>query len=131
MTNYDLIWSTFLNNCKTSDFDIPSTPDKIYEVIKNAVLHFNNKFRDNLKCDDTLETLDRQLSEDHLLILAHFIRLIFLINQRTYFQNLFQPFASDIGLKNFGTQLRSLDTSIKEEKDTIDTLINNMEEDFL
>lgn len=131
MTSYDQVWQTFLNNCKVSDIDLPQIPEKIYEQIKNALLHFNNKFRTSIVGDDILEQLSEEISDDHLLILAHYIRYLFLVNQKTYFESLWQPFSSDVGLKNFGTQLRSLDASIKDEKDTIDTLINNMEEDFL
>lgn len=132
MTSYDEIWTTFLNNCKVSDIDLPQTDEKIYEVIKNGVLHFNNRLREyRIVCNDESETVDRKLSDDHLLILAHYIRLVFLINQRTYFENLWQPFASDIGLKNFSAQLRSLESSIKDQEDRIDELIFNTMEDFL
>lgn len=130
-TSYDTVWQTFLNNCKVSDFDLPQTPELIYEYIKNAVMHFNNKFRTVITCDDTLEQLSEELSNDYLLILAHYIRLIFLKNQKTYFENLWQPFSKDVGLKNFTTQLTSLKSSVKEEQDTIDSLIANMEEDYL
>lgn len=130
-TTYDTIWQTFLNNCKVSDIDLPNSPEKIYEQIKNAVMRFNNRLRKELVCDDTSETVNEELSEDNLLIVAHYIRLIFLINQRTYFESLWQPFSSDVGLKNFSTQLRSLDTSIKDQERTIDTLIMYTEEDFL
>lgn len=131
MTTYDTVWQTFLNNCKVEGINLPQTNTKIYEYIRNAVLHFNNRLRTTVKCDDVNEQLDQELSDDHLLILAHFIRYLFLINQKTYFESLWQPFSSDVGLKNFGTQLRSLETSVKEENDTIDSLINYMEEDFL
>ncbi len=131
MTSYDQIWAAFLNNCKASDIDIPQTPEKIYETIRNAIMHFNNRLRDNLKWDDTLEEVDREMSDDHLLILAHYIRLIFLINQKTYFESVWQPFSKDVGTKNFSTQLRSLETSVTNQEKTIDRLIINMEEDFL
>lgn len=131
MTSYDQIWTTFLNNCKVSDIDLPQTPEKIYEIIRNGVMHFNNRLREDIVCDDSTETLNRELSNDYLLILAHYIRLIFLINQKTYFESLWQPFAKDVGLKNFSTQLKSLETSIAEEERTIDRLIMNMEDDFL
>ncbi len=130
-TTYDQIWQTFLNNCKVSDIDLPQLPEKIYEEIKNAVTRFNNKMRTVITCDDATETLSEKLSEDHLLILAHYIRLTFLINQRTYFESLWQPFSSDVGLKNFGTQLNSLKTSVQEQERTIDSLIINTMEDFL
>lgn len=131
MTTYDMVWKTFLNNCKADDIDLPKTVEKIYENIKNGVMLFNNRMRTRIHCDDITETLSEELSEDSLLILAHFIRLAFLINQQTYYQSLFQPFASDIGLKNFNTQLRVLETSVSTQKTFIDNLIINTMEDFL
>lgn len=130
-TSYDQIWQTFLNNCKVSDIDLPKTPEKIYEQIKNAVMYFNNKFRTKLVCDDNLEELNEELIEDHLLILANYIRYIFLVNQKTYYEALWNPFRKDVGLNNFSTQIKSLETSIKSQKDTIDLLIMNTEEDYL
>lgn len=131
MTTYDMVWKTFLNNCKVSDIDLPKTTEKIYEEIKNGVILFNNRMRTHILCHDDTETLSENLSEDDLIILANFIRLVFLINQETYFQSIFQPFASDIGLKNFGTQLKTLETSIAKQKSFIDYLIINTMEDFL
>jgi hypothetical protein len=131
MTSYDTIWTSFLTNCKASDIDLPQTPEKIYEAIHNAIRHFNNRLRDSLKWDDVSETVNREMSDDHLLILAHYLRLIFLINQKTYFEGLWQPFAKDVGLRNFGTQLRSIETSVQEQRQTIESLILNSMEDYL
>lgn len=130
-TSYDQIWSTFLNNCKVSDIDLPQFPEQIYESIRNATMHMNNRLRTNLIGDDELEVLNEQLSDDYLLILAHYIRLFFLINQKTYFESLWQPFQKDVGLKNFSSQLKSLEYSVDDEERTIDRLIMNMEDDFL
>lgn len=131
MTTYDHLWQTFLNNCKVSDIDLPKLPEQIYEQIKNATMYFNNRLRTNVVCDDILEELSEELNEDNLLILANFIRLVFLINQKTYLENLWQPFQSDVGIKNFNSQIKSMENSIKEQKDTIDTLIFNTMEDYL
>jgi len=131
MTSYDEIWTTFLNNCKVSDLDLPQTNQAIYESIKNAVMYMNNRLRTDLICDDVKETLDKEITQDHLLILANYIRYIFLINQKTYFENLWQPFSKDVGLKNFSTQLNSLKSSIELQDKTIDRLIMNTEVDFL
>jgi hypothetical protein len=131
LTSYDQVWETFLNNCKVSDIDLPQTPEQIIAQLKNAVMHFNNKFRTNIECYDELEELSEELDNDYLLILAHYIRLIFLRNQKTFFEALWQPFSKDVGLKNFGTQLKSLEVSIKEQERTIDNLVANMEDDFL
>ncbi|MEK4907340.1 hypothetical protein [Niallia sp. FSL M8-0099] len=131
MTSYDEIWTTFLNNCKVSDLDLPQTNKAIYESIRNAVMYMNNRLRTDLICDDVKETLNKEITQDHLLILANYIRYIFLINQKTYFENLWQPFSKDVGLKNFSTQLNSLKTSIELQDKTIDRLIMNTEVDFL
>jgi hypothetical protein len=131
MTSYDIIWTTFLENCKVDDIDLPQTDDKMYEAIKNAVLHFNNRLRDTLQCDDTNEQVSRDLTDDDLLILAHYIRYIFLKNQHTYFINLWQPFQKEIGLKNYKTQVDSLEMSMKMEKGEIEELIMNKADDYL
>jgi hypothetical protein len=131
LTTYDQVWTTFLNNCKTTGFDLPQTDEGIYEKIKNGVMHFNNRLRKKVTCNNLTETLSEELDNDHLLILAHYIRLIFLINQKTYFENLWQPFQKDVGIKNFSSQIKSLESSVDSEKHEIDMLIRNMQEDFL
>jgi len=130
-TSYNEIWKTFLNNCKVSDIDLPQTDEQRYEAIRNAVLHFNNRLREDVKCDDSTETVDRKLSDDHLLILAHYIRLIFLINQKTFYESLFQPFSQDVGIRNYNTQMNSLQKSIERQEELIEKLILNMAVDFL
>ncbi|TCJ01080.1 hypothetical protein [Cytobacillus praedii] len=130
-TSYDTIYQTFLNNCMVSDIDLPQTNEGKYEVIKNALLHFNNRMRTKYLADDILETLDGHLDEDKLLILAHYIRLIFLKNQKTYFESLWQPFTSDVGIRNFSSQIKSLENSIETQKNTIESFIVNAAEDFL
>lgn len=131
MTSYDDIYQTFLNNCKVDDIDLPSTDEGRYEIIKNAVMHFNNRMRTKIVCDNTTETVSEDLNDDYLLIIAHYIRYLFLVNERTYFESLWQPFQQDVGLKNFSTQLNSLKDSVTEEKNVIDRLIMNQEEDYL
>ncbi|GLI82322.1 hypothetical protein ANABIO32_00080 [Rossellomorea marisflavi] len=130
-TTYDEVWSFFLENCKTTGFDMPKTDEEIYSKIKNGVLHMNNRLRTEYACEDTSETINETLSTDHLLILVHYIRLIFLINEKTYFEGLWQPFKKDVGLNNFNTQIKSLEASIISEKSEIDMLIRNMEVDFI
>ncbi len=130
-TTFDDVWRCFLNNCRVSDIDLPNTNEEIHEAIKNATMYFNNKMRTSIQCNTEIETFSVELSEDHLLILANFIRLTFLVNQRTYLESLWQPFASDVGLRNFGTQINSLKASVQEQEKKLDILIINTMEDFL
>lgn len=131
MTTYDQVWTTFLNNCKVSDIDLPQTDEKIYEEIKNAVMHYNVRRRESITCDDISETLSKSLDNDNLLLLAHFVRLVFLRNQKTFYEGLWQPFQKDVGLKNYATQLKSIDGSVKDQEKHIEYLIMHMEDDFL
>lgn len=131
MTTFDQVWTTFMNNCKVSDIELPETDEKIYEYIKNAVMYFNNRMRTGLVCDATTELLNEELDDDQLLILANYIRLIFLVNQKTYYVNLWQPFSSNISLKSYKDQLKALETDITRQETVIDRLIANAEVDFL
>lgn len=130
-TSYDKVWTVFLNNCKLSDIDLPQSDEKRYEIIKNGVMLLNNKLRTNYHCDDKNEMIIGDMNDDHLLILAFLIRLVILDNQRIYFMNLWQPFAKDITIRNFSSQLKAIEQSIKDTEDTISRLIMNSEEDFL
>lgn len=131
MISYDAVWQSFLNNYKASDIDIPQVDEKIYDHIRYAVMLFNNRMRTELICDDASESIIGTSNNDHLLIISHYIRLTFLINDRTYFEKLYQPFSADVGLRNFNTQLNSLKVSIKEQNDFIEKVIFNSMEDFL
>lgn len=131
ITSYDEIYTEFITNCKTDDINLPNTTEKIYDAIRSAVKHFNVRLGDNLKCDDLSESVDRELGDFEILLLAHYLRLTFLKNQLTYSTSLWQPFARDIGLKNYQSQVKSLEFLIEDEKNTIERLIMNNQEDFL
>lgn len=130
-TSYDEIWQTFLENCKRDDLDLPNSDTAIYNAIRNALLFFNNRMRTSFKGIDAEESLDNVLSEDELLILANYIRLVFLNNEKTYFEGLWQPFQKDVGLRNFSTQLNSIKDSVEKQEKLIERLFINQSEDFL
>lgn len=131
-TTYDQIWQCFLDNCKTSDINLPSDDEDIYSQIKNASLLFNNRFRDNrIKCDNDTETVDRLLNEDDLLILGNYIRLVFLKNELTSYSSIWQPFSKDIGATHLSAQIKALESQVNEQQRTIDKIIFNTEVDFV
>lgn len=132
MITYDLIWETFLNNYKASDIDLPSIEDEIYQYIANAVLLLNNRLRTNFTCDDAEEiVIGTNANSDVVLLIAHYIKLTFLKNDLTFFEKLWQPLASDVGIKNFRVQLSSLTSSIESQEKVIEKFIFNSMEDFL
>ena len=130
-TSYDTIWTTFLENCKTPDINLPSTDERKYAVIQNAILLFNNRMRTTIKCDDENETVDTDMSDDQLILLAHYIKLVFLSNEKTYYETLLNPFQKDIGFRNHAAQINSIRGSVTEQEKFIERLIINQTEDFL
>lgn len=131
MTTYDDIYTEFITKCQTDTINLPSTTDKIYDTIHSAIRHFNSRLRDTLSWDDLSESVDRDLSNDELILLAHFLRLSFLENQLISFSTIWQPFQSDIGLRNYQSQVKSLESLVTMEKDLIESLIDKTQEDYL
>lgn len=129
--SYDDIWEEFRENYKVDDINLPTSTEAIYRTIRSAIRLMNNELRLNLIGDNETETVVNLENEDQLIILANFIRLNMLRNDKKYYESLWQPMNSDIGLRNFGTQLNSLRDSVKEQEKLIDDLIFNTLEDFL
>lgn len=130
MITFNEIWTTFLENYTVEEIDLPH-PDRIPEVIKNALRLLNNRMRTNAVCDFASETVNGLTTDDELILLAHYIKLVQLINSKVFYEKLYNPFSADVGVRNFKTQLDSLNNSIKEQEDLIDRIIYNSMEDFL
>ena len=129
MTTYDDIYSLFMVNCNVESLNLPDTPEKRKDVIKNAVMLFNNRLESNVECDEENETFSRDLNDSEKLIIAHFIKLTILKNIRTYKNSLFTTFTKEIGIKNINAQLNSLKDEIEQEEETINMLIFNIIDD--
>lgn len=126
MTTYDEIYEIFIVNCRADNISMPTTETQIYNTIKNAVILFNNRLREDITCDNTTETVNRKLNHDEVLVIAHYMRLTLLKNNRTYKNSIFTTFTQEIGVRNIGTQLNSLKDEIENEEKTIGRLIFNM-----
>lgn len=126
MTTYDELYTLFMVNCNVDSLMLPQKEEQMYDVIQNAVMLFNNRLRDNVKCDNETETVSRTLSDDEKLIIAHFIRLTLLKNVRTFKNSIFTTFTQEIGVRNISAQLNSLKDEIEKEEKTIDMLIFHM-----
>jgi predicted DNA-binding helix-hairpin-helix protein len=128
---YDDVWSTFLDNYKVNTVDIPTDEFIIYNDIRNAVMMVNNKLRTKFKADDTSELIIGAETEDDRLIIAHYIKLAYLINEKVVYESLYQPISPDVGVRNYNSQLNSLDKSIARQESYIEYFILNTREDFL
>jgi hypothetical protein len=130
-TSYDDIYVKFLSICKTEDINLPNTDEKIYQFIKSAVDYYNNRMRTMLICNDEDECVTEDLDNDGMIILANFLRLIFLENELTYFTTIWQPFSKDLGLKNYQSQVKAHEFLIQSQEKKIDELIKNAATDYL
>lgn len=130
MISYDDIWETFLENYKVEDIDLPH-PDQIPSVILNALRLFNNRMGTDFKCNHTSEMIEGLTGDNNLILISHYIKLVQLKNSKVLYEKLYNPFAADVGVRNFKTQLDSLNNSIVEQKKFIDELIFNTMEDYV
>lgn len=130
MLSFDCVWETFLENYRVEDVDLPH-PDQIPSVIQNALRFLNNRMRTKAICNFASETVEGLSGEDDLILLAHYIKLVQLINSKVFYEKLYNPFSADVGVRNFKTQLDSLNNSVKEQEKLIDEIIFNAMEDFL
>ncbi|MFI2856801.1 hypothetical protein ACH6EH_06645 [Paenibacillus sp. JSM ZJ436] len=132
MTTYDSIFTQFIAINKTDPINIPTSDEGKYNMIHSAIVLYNNRMRDEeLGYDDTIEQVNRSLSHDEILIVSRYMRLTFLENQLTEFATLYQPFAADIGLRNYQSQVKALQTLIDNENSKIERIIDNMQVDYL
>jgi hypothetical protein len=131
-TNYDVIWTEFIENCQTDDINLPDMDDKIYEVIHSAVRHYNTRLHVSLTYDDILEQVNKDLVDWEIVLLAHYLRLSFLENQLIHLSSMWSPFQKDIGIKNYQEQSRNLKELIDREDSKIEGIITqNFTDDYM
>lgn len=131
MLTYDQIWSTFLDDYKVNDADLPQTSERIYQDIHNAVRKLNNRLRLNLICKDDIEAVEGTNCNDHLILIAQYIRLIYLNNAIVLYTSLYQPISQDVGIKNYSSQMVNLREAVLNQESDIEDYIFNMREDFI
>ena len=124
-TTYDEIYKSFIINCKVDPSDLPDTNEKRYDAINNAVMYFNNRLRRKIECNDQKEEVSEKLSQDDLLVLANYIKLIFLENEETEFTSIYGVFAKELGFRNYKDQVSAKKNIILRQKKKIDDLILN------
>lgn len=130
MYTYDDVWDSFLINYKTEAINIPTEKDTIHNLILNSVRRMNNKMNIKITLNYELETVDGLIDDNYLLILAAYIKLLILENEKIYYTTLYQPTNSDIGIRNYNATVSSMSEEIKRQEILIQELIFNMGGDF-
>jgi hypothetical protein len=108
--------------------DLPQTAQGKYDIIKNAVMLYNNRFRTSITCDDLTESLNIALTEDQLLIVGQYMRITCLRNNLTYKNSIFNTFTKEIGVKFIDAQVNKLENEIKDCNNMIDFISFNSSE---
>lgn len=131
MTTYDDVYKLFLNISKSVNGTLPQTMEQIYDFINTGVIYYNNRMRETISCDNTTETISNDLTQDRLLVLANFMKLVYLENEVNLYTSIWQPFAKDIGLNNYQSTLKGKQYAVQTQEEKIDILIQNFQEDYL
>ena len=131
MTTYDELFTQFITISQTDNFNIPTDTQKQYDLIHTSIRKFNSKLKDNLTWDDTTETVSRILTDEEILIIAHYLKLIFTENQLLYYITLWKPFAKELGQVTYKAQVDSLKEVIKSEKEEIEQLTISETTDYI
>lgn len=121
-TKYDEIYTEFLNNCATDDINLPNTDGKRYIAIQSAIRYFNYLTEMNVLCDDTTEAVNKELTNNELLLVSHSLRLAFLENQLIHLTTIYSPFQKEIGIKNYQEASRNFKELVSSEKMVIDNI---------
>jgi hypothetical protein len=103
----------------------------MYDIIHSAIRHLNTRINDDITYDDTNEQISRDLLDNELIMIAHYIRLSFFENQLISLTTIWQPFQKEIGIRNYQEQSRNIKELISSEKDIIETIITNSFDDEL
>lgn len=130
MTTYDKLFTTFIGINKTNPANIPTDDEKKYDMIHNAIMHYNNRLRTEISWDDTLEQLNIELSNDQLILLAHYLKLACLENDLDYFVSVWSGFQSELK-GNYRDQQKGKQDLVNREDAIIEQIIFNMTDDYL
>lgn len=129
-TSYDAIYKKFLDISKTDGKNLPTIDEGKYGMIISAIDAVNNRLRTHYTYDNTLEQINEDLDNDTILLIANYMRLHFLENEKTYYVTMFKPFMKEIGLLHYNADLKAYEVDIALQNNKIDEIIKNMTEDY-
>ena len=127
-TTYNEVYTNFITNTKMDSIDLPQTNRGKYDLIRNAVMLYNNRFRTSIICDDLTEMLSITLTEDQLLIIGQYMRITCLRNNLTYKNSIFNTFTKEIGVKFIDAQVNKLENEIIDCNNMIDSIVFNADD---
>lgn len=128
MTSYDEIFTCFLENTKMVNNNIPTDIDRKHEMIHNACRFYENKMGEVIAWDDILETINKELNNSEMLIMAYCLKRIYHENALTEFTSIWSGFTKEVGIKDYKSQVDAKQNDINRTEHKIDELITNIED---
>jgi len=132
-TTYDDIFTCFLENTGVDISRLPQTDVGKYEMIHNAIRHYNSKISDldevgKLTYDDDTEKINVKLDDTRLLILAYCMKYVYLENELVAFQALWSPFQREIGIKDYRSQVQGRENTLQRTEQKIYEFLSVIED---
>lgn len=128
-TTYDDIFECFIENTGVDTTQLPTEQEKIYGMIHNGIIHYNTKLDDgDINYDDISESIDTELDDKRILMLAYCIKYVYLENELVGFQELWTPFQKEIGIKNYKAQVTGREKTLERTDQKIIELITKIED---
>lgn len=128
-TTYDEVYTLFHTITKVDECSLPSTEEGIYLLINSARIMFNRKLYDKLEQDNTMETFDRELNDNEVLLMVFCLRLITFMNMFSELSSMISMSTKDTAIKDYKSQSTARRQLIFDEKKNIDNLVLSMMED--
>lgn len=133
MTSYDQIYQCFIDNCGVDTGKLPQTDEGKYNMIINAVKHYNSQISEydaigKLVCDNSTEIINVELDDTRLLILAYCLKYVYLENQLVGFEELWSPFQKEVGIKDYRSQIQGRENTLVRTEHKITELLTSIED---
>lgn len=129
MTTYDEIYELFEAITYIDGFAKPKNVEEQYLLIQNALMLFNNRLGLSVIGNNEEEVLNQQLSQDEMLVLINYMKIVVVQNAKTLKNSFFQTFSSHIKAEGVTAQLNSLKDTEDKLKADIDYIIFRMNDD--
>lgn len=130
--NYDLIYEKFSDLCGYDYSELPQNDEMRYRLINNGVALYNSKakkysdiLQGGVTCDDGTETINKELHEVDLLIVAYFMSHITASNKYMEYTALWSTMANETGIKDYKAQCQAKESAILYFKNKIEELIDD------
>ncbi len=132
-TTYNDIFDCFVENCGVDTSQLPIENSKKYNMIINGIRHYNSMIDEQdeigqLSYDNDTEAIGVLLDDTRLLMLAYCMKYVYLENQLVGFEELWSPFQSEIGIKNYKDQIKGRENTLDRTQQKILELLSKIED---